>query len=278
MVDDADNAPTGMMTTPAPPEPKAPARSVAAGAVFVIGLAILAGALVAQHLIAANEMRYQPTRTPDGQVLQGLQRDVSVLDDLLKQVGPTSMSIVGLGCCIGGAWFFSQRRRPLRTIAALLLSAPVVAFVHLGAPKETVKPPRSTQPLQDPAPTVTPWIDRADTAMRDMLNKPVNQQNIAGPILGITHPSGSNPSLTKWIVEKEGQTLSVTLDVAWKGGLIGTARTIQVVWRCNEAGPIRASVTKDDAPIGQDEASLKKLDDYFRTEVWPVLFNNTGGK
>lgn len=162
-------------------------------------------------------------------------------------------------------------------IALLLLIVCVAVFWYLWAPrsnKDTVN-----RVLAQTGVTVTPWIDRADTAMRDMLAKPKNQSSIASSIAAQTHPSGNTPTLARWSVDKQGQTLSVTFDVGWKGGLIGTDYVIQVVWRCNEAGPIGATVTQDNAPVGaQDADSQRRLEEYFRTGVWPALFDNSGGK
>ncbi len=126
--------------------------------------------------------------------------------------------------------------------------------------------------------TITPWIDRAEAAMRAMLASAEQRSVVAKSALAQTNPTGQNPKMGRYEVAKSGETLTTTLELQWTGALLGTDYQTIIEWRCNERGHIQARVTSENCPARQDEASSKALDDYFRTVVWPVLYTNTGGK
>jgi len=121
--------------------------------------------------------------------------------------------------------------------------------------------------------TVTPWIDRAESALRSQLR--LEPEIFANSIQATTHPTGGDAHLKQWTVEQQGETLVATLDVEWTGGFLGGKYITRVTWRCNKQGHIEAKVTYDNTPQGA--GSPKKLDEWFETECWPVLYSNAGG-
>ena len=125
--------------------------------------------------------------------------------------------------------------------------------------------------------TVTPWIERADTVLNDMMARPDQQKVIGQIVVAITHPTGNFDKVASCKVSREGETLKLRLQVDWKGGIIGTAYATKVEWRCNKMGHISAEVVEDNGPAGVAAENRKQLDEYFRTKVWPPLFSNTGG-
>lgn len=123
--------------------------------------------------------------------------------------------------------------------------------------------------------TITPWIDRADAALRAMIEK--QPDTIGKSIIAVCHPTGTYTKVEKWGVRKDGETLVLEMQVGWKGGLVGSAYATQVRWTCNKQGPIKAEVFGDNSVTGVSEHDVKKLDEYLRTQVWPPLYSNTGG-
>lgn len=158
---------------------------------------------------------------------------------------------------------------------ALALLAAVAVFAYMWAPKQAKQDVNRV--LSNAGVTITPWIDRAEAALRAQLAKPDQQQVMAKTILAATHETGREPSLTRWTVSKEGQTLVATFDVAWKGGILGGRYTTSVTWRCNKQGHIDAVVTADNAAVKSGPEEAKRLDDWFRTEAYRVLYSNAGG-
>jgi zinc-ribbon domain len=120
---------------------------------------------------------------------------------------------------------------------------------------------------------IIPWADRADSALRAMMGGQ-SAQVIATSIRRITHPSGESERLTDFEVRKVSDGLSVRFNVAWNGGILGTAYSTVVIWELNEHQHVRAVVTQDNGPFGVDGENKQRLEEYFRTEVYPLLISN----
>lgn len=163
----------------------------------------------------------------------------------------------------------------------LLLGTIGLAGLALAIGKVQQRSERGVGGTSGPAPT-EPWDRRAAAVMNRILEDPVQGQELATGILGITHPSGGSPTLLLGGASRASAltagTLDVTIVVCWKGGLIGTDYTTFVKWQCNARGHISAAVSQDDAPIGQDNESAERLNSYFETVWWPTLLSNTGGR
>ena len=120
---------------------------------------------------------------------------------------------------------------------------------------------------------VQPWNVRAQ-AMVEKMFQTENKQTVSKVIQGITHPTGKNPQMQSVDVRPNGDGISTRFEVDWQGGFSsGNYKTI-VVWQCTQQSHVLAEVTQDTAPIAADAANLKKLDDYFRTEIFPALCKN----
>ncbi len=120
--------------------------------------------------------------------------------------------------------------------------------------------------------TVIPWHDRAESMLKVTLEK--SQANLASTIQGICHPTGSKPSYGGHEIRRVGDAFSVNLRCNWKGGLLGTDYVTLVNWEFKESGHVRAVVTQDNSSFAVAPENAKKLDEYFRTEVYAVLRSN----
>ncbi len=121
--------------------------------------------------------------------------------------------------------------------------------------------------------TVQPWNVRAQAIIPKMFEGE-NRQTIAKVIQGVTHPTGKNPQFESVDVRPSGDGISTRFEVSWQGGLSSKSYKTIVVWESTQQKHLRAEVTADTAPIAADAANLKKLDDYFRTEIYPTLCKN----
>ena len=120
---------------------------------------------------------------------------------------------------------------------------------------------------------VQPWNVRAQTTV-DKMFQAGNRQTVANTIQGVTHPTGKNPQMRSVDVRPNGDGISTRFEVDWQGGFSASNYKTIVVWQCTQQNHLLAEVTQDTAPITADAANLKKLDDYFRTEIFPALCKN----
>jgi len=119
-----------------------------------------------------------------------------------------------------------------------------------------------------------PWTERADTAVRAMLNGS-SGATAARSILAASHPTGENPHLTNYDVRQLGDHLVVQISVGWEGFITGSNYTTVVSWEFGESGHISAAVVSDNAPT--PPMSQSAIDDWFRTSFYPPLHSNAGG-
>jgi hypothetical protein len=122
---------------------------------------------------------------------------------------------------------------------------------------------------------VIPWTDRADTAARKLVER--NQDKMAAVIQGITHPTGTSPSMTNFSVSKLPDRILVEMTVAWKGGFMHGDYSTTAVWEIAEKAHVQARVTFDSALTKIESKNAQALDDYFRTKVYPTFVSDTGG-
>jgi hypothetical protein len=122
---------------------------------------------------------------------------------------------------------------------------------------------------------VIPWSDRADTAARKLVA--LNKDKLAAAIQGITHPTGSTPSMSNVQVSKLPDRLLVEMSVTWKGGITRSDYTTRVLWEIGERAHLRAHVTFDSAVAGVAPKNAQELNDYFLSEVYPTFVSDMGG-
>jgi len=121
---------------------------------------------------------------------------------------------------------------------------------------------------------VIPWEDRADTMVRRLIER--NKEALTNTIQGITHPSGQQPNLVDYKVSKLPGYIQVEFIVNWKGGFIGGEYNTTVVWEFDEKHHHNARVTFDSAYVQVFEEDKEKLNEYFRTNVYPVIVADIG--
>jgi hypothetical protein len=115
-----------------------------------------------------------------------------------------------------------------------------------------------------------PWNTRAENTLTQMMHG-VDGSSIALSALKIAHPTGKTPQLTTFTVNPSGAGITASFEVSWQGELSGKIYKTLVIWECNQQSHLRGSVTQDTAPTAVTDKAQSQLDEYFRTEVYPVL-------
>lgn len=134
-----------------------------------------------------------------------------------------------------------------------------------GTTVTTNRPPSSSDASQ-------PWVDRAMPAVARLM-KSGEGERIARSIQQLTHPSGNNPQLRAFNVVPHGRRAVVQISTAWQGGFTGSHYVTDVVWELDEQGHVSATIASDNAPISVAASNARQLDDYFRSEVYPIFRN-----
>lgn len=170
-----------------------------------------------------------------------------------------------------------SKRGLLASLALLALGAIVVYSVMPRGARDVVNQAASRSGLVG---RVVPWADRAETALRGMLDGH-DGATIAHSIQAITHPTGENSSLGGYVVRRVGDRLSVRISVNWQGGLLkvdgrGANYTTDVVWDFGEGDHVSTTVISDTSVIAVSRTNARRLDDWFRVELYPVLHANAG--
>jgi hypothetical protein len=119
---------------------------------------------------------------------------------------------------------------------------------------------------------VIPWQDRAESMLTVTLNR--SKDNLASTIMNTCHPTGSKPSYGGHEIRRVGEAFSINIRCNWKGGVLGTDYVTVVNWEFKESGHVKAVVTQDNSAFTVAADNAKKLDEYFRTEVYAVLRSN----
>jgi hypothetical protein len=95
---------------------------------------------------------------------------------------------------------------------------------------------------------------------------------LALAILNNSHPTGRNPTLRAIEVDRSSKTSArFLLTVGWKGGVLHGDHVTKVLWEFNPHRHISAAVANDTANVAVSPEYLKKLDAFFRDQVFPTL-------
>jgi len=175
-------------------------------------------------------------------------------------VNPTSSPKKGGGLRIVG--------RIVILLLLVVVGTAAVVFFGLRSPTVVKVAETATIPFKS-------WTEQAEGKLNQMMEGK-SAQGLASHVQAITHPTGKSPKLSSFSIRRVGEQLSVRFDVTWKGGVSASDYTTRVVWELDKDHHIRATVTDDNAPFAPDAASKQKLDEYFRTECYPVLVSNLG--
>jgi hypothetical protein len=121
---------------------------------------------------------------------------------------------------------------------------------------------------------VIPWVDRADTMSRNLIE--LNKDKIAAAIQGISHPTGKEPHMESYRVSRLNERILTEFTILWKGGFLGTDYITQVSWEFSKRQHENAKVIFDSAPTNVSQENAEMLNDYFRTKIYPVLLEDMG--
>jgi predicted nucleic acid-binding Zn ribbon protein len=175
----------------------------------------------------------------------------------------------------------SQHRARRGMLASLGLLVVVAIVVYLVLPRGAKDAVNEIATQSGTVGHVVPWIERADTTLRRMLDGD-DGIALARTVQKITHPLGENPSLGGYDVRRMGDRISVRISTNWEGGIVkmdghGARYTTDVVWEFGESGHVSATIISDTFSVGMAQSNAgRQLDDWFRAELYPVLYSNTG--
>ena len=176
---------------------------------------------------------------------------------------------------------------PLATAAELAEQEYYLARVRAAQNGEPMPPQpgsyKTEQPAYEPTryePTPTrqpPWADMAVATMRINLRDEGYKHTLATSIRNLSHPSGKSPELVESSVLAMGDgSLRVTVNVRWRGGVVGGYYSTQVEWSLSRRGHIHAEVKGDNSVTGVSSGAQHRVDDYFRRNVLPSLYDQVG--
>lgn len=116
---------------------------------------------------------------------------------------------------------------------------------------------------------VIPWSDRADTAVRAVIEG--NQSVLAESVQSITHPTGASPTLLRTDTRKMGEVVLVKMTVEWAGGFTGSRYNTMIAWEFDSDSSRGVKIVSDTATFAVDAEHLNTLNEYFRTEIYPIV-------
>lgn len=163
----------------------------------------------------------------------------------------------------------------IRIVVGTLLGLCIIVFVLTFLARKNGHPNVTVSDFVPNAvkAAVEPWNTRAQVTLGKMLQGK-DASTIAASAINCVHPTGKNPSLSAFEVRPNGNGISTKFEISWQGGFTSTAYKTIIVWECNNQSHVRASASQDTAPVQITAEAQKKLDEYFRTEIYPVLCQN----
>lgn len=163
------------------------------------------------------------------------------------------------------------RRSLLATLGILAIGAVVIYLVLPSGAKDAVNAVASRSGIVGRA---VPWAERADTAVRSMLDGS-SGATAAASIQSSLHPTGGSPRLVSYDVRRMGDRLAVQISVNYQAAT--TDYTIVILWEFSESGHISTTLIADDSLWSASKSDVQRLDDWFRASFYPPLYSNTGG-
>ena len=122
----------------------------------------------------------------------------------------------------------------------------------------------------------TSWIERAESALRTMLNGK-DGSVIAQSVLSAAHPAGMNPVLGPYSIRRMGDRISVRMTIFWEGRMAGGSYRTDLAWEFSEQGHISTTIIGDNSVFGVNASERAQVNDWFRAEVYPVLYRSAEG-
>ncbi len=118
-----------------------------------------------------------------------------------------------------------------------------------------------------------PWVLRAKEALNSILSQSSTANTIGQDALKLIHPMSNYQNIADWSVEDKGKNLVFSMRIAWKGKILQKLYYTDIQWRSNKQGHITAAIIKDGGKLHVTNGKIKKMDDYFHTQVWPTLYS-----
>ena len=117
------------------------------------------------------------------------------------------------------------------------------------------------------------WDSKAKKDFDKMMEGP-SRQALADSCVSFLHPTATTPKLEKYEFRDTPKGLSVAFTFDYTGQFSKKEYQVQVYWTFSDTGHIKAEATSDAGPFPASQPNIKKMDDYFRLEVYPVLYSN----
>jgi len=127
-----------------------------------------------------------------------------------------------------------------------------------------------------------PWIERAEKVLPWLLAGETGA-TVATAVTARTHTYWKKPSLKGYDVIRMGDRISVRISINWQGSIIshadgsGNVYTTNVVWEFSERGHVSATVTSESGSGMPNAGEARQVDEWFRNELYPILYQNAGG-
>lgn len=116
------------------------------------------------------------------------------------------------------------------------------------------------------------WQDRAGPAAEKLILR--NDAQIAKALLSLTHPSGTNPSITISNTAKLNDRIVLDIELLWDGGFLGLKHKTVLSWEISPSDHIVAKVHLDSTGLTPSVQDRESLNDYFRTKIYPALLRS----
>ncbi len=117
------------------------------------------------------------------------------------------------------------------------------------------------------------WVMRASPKLQEMFANAQFAENVGKNALSFIHPVGNYDGVNSWSVTTQGKILMLNMRLMWKGKLTQKLYTTDIIWKSSKQGHISAEIVKDDSTLPVTSGKIEKMDDYFRTHIWPLLYN-----
>lgn len=97
--------------------------------------------------------------------------------------------------------------------------------------------------------------------------KSIINNDVAKKIRQITHPTGSDGSLSSVSTREVNNEIIATIIIAWKGTFSGGNFTTTVEWKVGKSGHVASTIINDTAIVEASDNSKQKLDDYLKSLI-----------
>ncbi|MDQ6976146.1 MAG: hypothetical protein Q9M22_06255 [Mariprofundaceae bacterium] len=118
-----------------------------------------------------------------------------------------------------------------------------------------------------------PWVLRAKEELNGIFSHDSKANTVGQDALKFVHPLSNYQNVADWSVADKGKNLVLTMRIAWKGKILQKLYYTEIEWRSNKQGHIAAEIIKDGGKLHVTNGKIEKMDNYFRTQIWPTLYS-----